>query len=212
MLPFGTTPYAKCAHPLNDGVFLSIHVRNAKRDTHQMRNMRICQSTSPSTYIWNSNERVPGSYYPVAVDAASTSPETRAMDILMELDETMIGVPMIVTGIIDYREVITSTEKYFATSGRENVDSQSHTESNYHINNTSRLGIYAMNADLPRFFKSVVPVNLLPEFVLRHSITGPWVPWVLHCYRKVFSDSEFKFDTQFTLTDLMLSKLENLFG
>ena len=59
--------------------------------------------------------------------------------------------------------------------------------------NSSRVEFYAINKDLPPFYKGTVPVKLARRFVLpRQTKTS----WIRHCCKAVFHDFLFEYETQ----------------
>ncbi len=51
-------------------------------------------------YEDNSDNATAGSYYPVAINVAETSPNSRALDVTLDVAADIFGVPLTISGVI----------------------------------------------------------------------------------------------------------------
>ncbi len=200
--------YMQCPAP-------AVCIRNTQHECHFERDLVIWEKDFSSAYEDNSNERVPGSFYPVAVNVANTAPTACALDIYMDIDDNLVGVPFGLSGHHGSDTVIHSTSsQYFTRAGCRKVSVQVcppwqgsqepwgvvgdiiwkitvTVTAQVCVIGANRLEFYAINAQLPKLFQNVVPVTLAREFVARRRTTATWLS---ECCKKIFVDFGFQFD------------------
>ncbi|KAL8791963.1 MAG: hypothetical protein Q9195_005452 [Heterodermia aff. obscurata] len=234
------TDYAKRDHPLTVTLTISyntslattsqltsirvpnpvVSVRNTKNVVNVGSNLLVWKSDNLEEYEDNSDAEVVGSYYPVAVDVASTSLASCAMDVYVNVVDQMLGVPFILYGGNDAAENMVSSDPsqalIFYTAGTQKIRvtvsppwasndtpwavvgniswrlKVDPTQQLIGINST-RLEFYAITKSLPSFYKNEARVTLLRRFVAPLRSTA--VSWVDHCCQQTFTNFSFVYDS-----------------
>lgn len=199
-----------------------VPIRNTKDIVNIGSNLVVWKSDNPQESEDNSDATVVGSYYPVAVDISSTSLSSRALDVNVNVDNQLLGVPFVLYGGNDAADNVASSDTsqplIFYTAGTQRIrvtvsppwasdDTPwavvgniawrlivAPTKQAIGINST-RLEFYAITKSLPVFYKNVVDVTLLRRFVVPLRDTGNVTSWVDHCCHQTFANFAFSYDS-----------------
>lgn len=195
-------------------------VRNTKDVVHFSNNLVVWKSDNLNEYEDNTDATVIGSFYPVAIDVASSSLTSQAMDVNIDIADQMLGVPFFLCGGNDVADNVASSDSsepiIFYTSGVQRIrvtvsppwasnDTPWAVVGNINWRlkiaptnqiigiNSTRLELYAIIRSLPLFYKNVVGVKLLRRFVVPLRDTSN--SWVNHCCQQTFADFLFLYDS-----------------
>ncbi|KAI0117639.1 hypothetical protein F4776DRAFT_673138 [Hypoxylon sp. NC0597] len=174
-----------------------VQVRNTKDEVKFGDNLLVWESEKLVEYEDNSDAEVVGSYYPVAIDIASTSLLSRGLDVYVDIGDQILGVPFILYGGNDAANNVASSDVseplIFYSAGTYMIQvvvspSWESLEIPWAVAgnlawrlevvptkqvigiNSTRLEFYAITKNIPSFYKSGVDVTLLRRFVIpRHS-------------------------------------------
>lgn len=195
-----------------------VQVCNTKDEVKFGDNLLIWESEKLAEYEDNSDAEVVGSYYPVAIDIAGTSPLSRALDVYVDIGDQILGVPFILYGgnaaannvaSSDVSEPIifcfagTYMSQVVVSPPWESLETPWAVAGNLAWRlevvptkqvigiNSTRLEFYAITKNTPSFYKSVVDVTLLRCFVIPRHGNSNGSSWIDYCCERIafLSDS-----------------------
>jgi hypothetical protein len=196
-----------------------VPVINTKGVAHVGGGVVVWQWNGGAEFEDNSDVEQVGSYYPVAIDIASSDVLSRTLQCTVTIDAQMIGVPLLIGGGNDAAETVVSSDAsrplIFTTAStqvtlvevsppwaRNDVPWGVAGNISWRVTalptgqvrelNSSRLEFYAIAGALPAFYGGTVDVTLLRRLVLpRRSSTS----WVEHCCQRTFAAFAFVYDS-----------------
>ncbi|KAH7010941.1 hypothetical protein B0J12DRAFT_59179 [Macrophomina phaseolina] len=186
-------------------------VRNTQGMVHLGNNLTIWEAQAAGQYEDNSDPRCAGSLFPVAVDVGDSSMRARGLELTVEIDEQLAGVPLTVQGGNDATPAVAGSRGgvvlQFARAGQYRVQVEvdppwASATSPWGVSgniawrllvaptgqalalNATRLEFYALAGRLPRFLAQGVPVALARRAVPTSDALGE--AWLERCYNNVF--------------------------
>jgi len=186
---------------------------------HRTNGQLIWDSAKAITYEDNCAD-VAGSFCPVTVDMTREA----TVDITMEVDENLVGVPFDIQADLgkDRKVIYNCGPQYLTTTGPQRILARvkpswqstafpwalvGDAEWKLYIPSTrqsikittTRLEIYGLTKNLPKYFANVIDVGFLRAMILpaRHSGETDWISYVIKMIFESYGPFCFRYDTRY---------------
>ncbi|OJD34157.1 uncharacterized protein BKCO1_25000111 [Diplodia corticola] len=201
-------------------------VSNSRGEKQTGNNRVVWEAGSPTKYEDNGDASCPGSFFPVGFDVTDGSVSAWVLDLTIEVDANLAGVPVTVHGGNDAAAEVAASDGdsayVFGKTGTQTVRVKvdppwaqverrpwgvsgnvawrlrvCSTGQTLPLNAT-RLELYALapQRSLPAYFEGAVPVRLARRAVPRGH-TGDHLSWLEYCYDNVFTRFDFRYDATY---------------
>ncbi|MCJ1246638.1 hypothetical protein MMC30_003847 [Trapelia coarctata] len=199
---------------------LNVYNTKVPPTVHRTNGQLIWDSDRSTAYEDNDSTTVAGSFSPVTVDMTREA----TVDVTMGVDESLVGVPFYIRADLgeDEKVIYHDVPQYFTSTGPQTIQAtvkpswQSATfpwalvgdlEWKLHVPSTgqlmriatTRLEIYGLTKNLPKYFANVIDVGFLRSMIIpaRHSGETDWIAYVIKITFESYGAFRFRYDTRY---------------